>query len=502
MAAGIAVVGAGLIGRAWAVAFARGGREVALWDPVDGAAAASVEAIPAILEDLAAADMLAGQAPATVRGRIRVAATLEDVLAGAVHVQENAPERLEVKKALYTDLDRLADPGATLASSTSSLLPSAWSEHVPNRHRCLVAHPINPPFLIPAVEVVPAPWTEPSVVGRCRDLLASIGQQPIVMRKEIDGFLMNRLQGALLARGLPAGRGAAMPTPRTSMRHRRRPRPALVLHGPVRDHRPERARAACATTSSATTDVPCDRPAADARRSTGGPGAPAHRGRPAGGCRWARCQWPAKVIITCAVTGAIHTPSMSPHLPVTRRRSPRPRSAPPRPAPRSSTCMPAIPRTAGPTRRRTPSALPQGDQAALERGGQPHHRRRAHHDRRGAHAPAAELQARGRLAQHGLDEFRPLPDARALQGVQARLGAPISRQPRPRVQEHLRRHRVHPDHLRGERHPLRVRVLRHRPSLQPGALPRPRPRQAAAVRAVGVRHPRRHRPASRGRACT
>jgi L-gulonate 3-dehydrogenase len=85
-----------------------------------------------------------------------------------------------------------------LASSTSAILPSAFTETLKGRGRCLVVHPINPPYLIPAAEVVPAPWTDPSVVQRTAEFLRAAGHAPIVMKREIDGFVMNRLQGALL----------------------------------------------------------------------------------------------------------------------------------------------------------------------------------------------------------------------------------------------------------------------------------------------------------------
>ena len=113
-------------------------------------------------------------------------------------MQENAPERLDVKKAIFSELDRLAPQSAVLASSTSAILPSRFTEHLAHRHRCLVIHPINPPYLIPAAEVVPAPWTAPETVERARAFLVAAGQAPIVMKRELDGFVMNRMQGALL----------------------------------------------------------------------------------------------------------------------------------------------------------------------------------------------------------------------------------------------------------------------------------------------------------------
>ena len=194
----VAVVGAGLIGRAWAISFARAGHEVAITDADAAAAEKALSFIDEALKDLQRFDLLNGAAPAEVRGRLRAARGLEDALEGAIHVQENAPERIEVKRALYGELDRIARPETVLASSTSALLPSAFTEALKGRARCLVAHPINPPYLVPSVEIVPAPWTDPAVVERTAEFMRAAGQAPIIMTREIDGFVVNRLQGALL----------------------------------------------------------------------------------------------------------------------------------------------------------------------------------------------------------------------------------------------------------------------------------------------------------------
>ena len=128
MTSKIAIVGSGFIGRAWAISFARGGHPVALWDPAPGAAAAAVGFIDQVLADLEANDLLRGQKPAEVRARLTPVDRLEDALAGAVHVQENAPEVLATKRALFAELDRLAAPGTVLASSSSALVPSSLRE--------------------------------------------------------------------------------------------------------------------------------------------------------------------------------------------------------------------------------------------------------------------------------------------------------------------------------------------------------------------------------------
>ena len=194
----IAIIGAGLIGRAWSISFARGGHEVRIYDEFAGAAAKAAQFAVESLPALAAEGLLDGQDPAKVGARLKAVDTLDAALSGAVHVQENTPEDLETKKRVFSQLDRAAAPDAVLASSTSALLPSRFTEHLSGRARCLVVHPINPPYLVPAAEIVPAPWTDPAVVERTRALMSAAGQSSIVMKREIDGFVMNRLQGALL----------------------------------------------------------------------------------------------------------------------------------------------------------------------------------------------------------------------------------------------------------------------------------------------------------------
>jgi 3-hydroxyacyl-CoA dehydrogenase len=194
----IAVVGSGFVGRAWAIAFARGGHEVALWDEDRGAPARAIDFVRSVLPELDRNDLLLGRRPTEILALIRPEGELGEALSGVDHVQENVPERVEVKRAVFATLDRLAPAEAVLASSTSAILPSQFSDHLAGRARCLVAHPVNPPYLIPSTELVPAPWTSSETVERTRVLMLSVGQAPIVMKREIDGFVINRLQGALL----------------------------------------------------------------------------------------------------------------------------------------------------------------------------------------------------------------------------------------------------------------------------------------------------------------
>jgi L-gulonate 3-dehydrogenase len=192
----VAVIGAGSIGVAWAIVFARGGCIVRLQDPDAARLAAAPREITAKLQLLADGGLMAEQ-PAIVADRIHVTQSLAEALADADHVQENAPETLAVKQALFADFVRLAPTHATLASS-SSFIPASRFTPEAARSRCLVAHPGNPPFLIPVVEIVPSPETDPEAAVRVEALMAACGMTPVRVRKEIEGFVFNRLQGAML----------------------------------------------------------------------------------------------------------------------------------------------------------------------------------------------------------------------------------------------------------------------------------------------------------------
>ncbi|MCU4179740.1 3-hydroxyacyl-CoA dehydrogenase [Bosea sp. BH3] len=193
----IAIVGSGLIGRAWATVFASHGFEVALHDVAPGAAEAARAHIGTNLEELASHGLVADPKGSLVR--IRVASGLADALQGADLVQENGPETVEAKQKLFAEMDALAPSSTILASSTSFIMASVFSESLKGRARCLVAHPVNPPHLVPIVELAPAPWTDPAVVERAKALYEQAGQVPIMLRKEKPGFVLNRLQAVLLA---------------------------------------------------------------------------------------------------------------------------------------------------------------------------------------------------------------------------------------------------------------------------------------------------------------
>lgn len=206
----VAIVGSGLIGRAWSVVFARAGWEVRLTDPHGPTLAAAPGLIRAGLDALAEHGLVAD--PAGAAARVRVAGSLAEAVAGAELVQENGPETLTAKRVLFAELDRLAGPDTILASSTSAIVASLFTENLAGRARCLVAHPVNPPHLVPIVELCGAPWTDPVVIERAKAVYEAVEQVPIVVHKEAEGFVLNRLQGALLAEAFRlVGEGVVSP---------------------------------------------------------------------------------------------------------------------------------------------------------------------------------------------------------------------------------------------------------------------------------------------------
>lgn len=194
----IAIVGAGFIGRAWAIVFARSGFEVQIWDKAEGAVAASRDFIAERLPELAAAGLIT-EAPDAILARLHPCATLEAALEAVTYVQENGPERVDAKAELFARMDEIAPKEVILASSTSGIPASAFTESLRGRHRCLVAHPVNPPYLVPVVELCPAPWTAGETVDRTRTLMQRAGMVPATVKREVPGFVLNRLQVALVA---------------------------------------------------------------------------------------------------------------------------------------------------------------------------------------------------------------------------------------------------------------------------------------------------------------
>ena len=192
----IAIVGSGLVGSGWAIVFARAGFPVALYDRAPGAAERALSAIGDRLADLKAAGLI--DDPAGIHARIRIASGLADAVREARYIQESVLEDVAVKQSVMSEIDAVIGPDTWVGSSSSGIAASLYTEHVACRSRCLVAHPVNPPYLAPIVELVPAPWTAPETMRGVRALMEQVGQAPVEMTREAEGFILNRLQGVLL----------------------------------------------------------------------------------------------------------------------------------------------------------------------------------------------------------------------------------------------------------------------------------------------------------------
>lgn len=191
------IIGSGSIGIGWAIVFARAGYNVKVFDIEEAALKNFNTQVKARLELLRENELLA-EKPQAVLERIQITLDLAEAVAEADYIQECGPESVEIKQELFTKLANLAKPDAILASSSSALRPSEFASDVASNERCLVVHPGNPPYLISIAEVVPAEFTSEEAIKTCTDLLTKVGIIPIRVNNEPQGFVFNRLQGAIL----------------------------------------------------------------------------------------------------------------------------------------------------------------------------------------------------------------------------------------------------------------------------------------------------------------
>ena len=399
----------------------------------------------------AAGDTGSSPTPRAALARIEYAADIESAIAGADWVQENLPEEVEVKREVFARSIATRRPDAVLASSTSAIPASRFTESA-GRARALPGRASGQSAASGADRRAVRRAVDRAGDDRARasGYYATVGQVPIVVRRELDGFILNRLQGALLSEAMRLVGEGYVSAEDLDKTVRDGLGLALVVHGAVRDDRAQRARRRgrllralrrllspacrrpgrrrrCGTPTMRRKVARRARRAALARGRARSANALA-RSPPDGagraqarttGFRIRRSAMAArqsrKVIITCAVTGSIHTPSMSPlsagHAAGDRRRGGR----------RGRSRRGDRPSARARSGRRTSDAgsevlprLRRRHRAAQRRRDQFHDRRRGDDDHRGAPAAGAAAQARGRVAQHGLDELRALPDAEAL----------------------------------------------------------------------------------------
>ncbi|XP_007427606.2 lambda-crystallin homolog [Python bivittatus] len=152
------------------------------------------------MKELETAGMLKGSLKADQQITLISGCTdLKEAVKDAIYVQECTPENLELKKKIFSQLDLIVSNDAILSSSTSTLLPTKLFTGLKHVKQCIVAHPVNPPYYVPLVELVPHPETDPSTVEKAYALMKNIGQSPVKLTREIDGFVLNRLQYAIIS---------------------------------------------------------------------------------------------------------------------------------------------------------------------------------------------------------------------------------------------------------------------------------------------------------------
>jgi 3-hydroxyacyl-CoA dehydrogenase len=193
----VAIVGAGLVGAGWAVVYARAGLKVKVFDANPEITRKSIPLIAGQLAGLHRHGLIEHD-PAIILSRITTASTLAEAVDGVAYVQESVLERVDVKRQLMIDLDAIASPDLIVGSSTSGIPGSAFALGLSISPRILIVHPVNPPYLVPVVELVPSPETSRATVEFADALMQAVGQTVVHVRKEIEGFVLNRLQAVLL----------------------------------------------------------------------------------------------------------------------------------------------------------------------------------------------------------------------------------------------------------------------------------------------------------------
>ncbi|WP_299153849.1 3-hydroxyacyl-CoA dehydrogenase family protein [uncultured Tateyamaria sp.] len=189
----IAVIGAGLMGHGIALTFARAGHSVCVTDPM-------ADTLRSVLERVSTSLVLLGAEAGEISeilSRITLCDAIPDAVGDAMFVIEAAPEKLSLKQAIFAEVEAHAPADAILASNTSVIPITKIMEGLSGRHRALGTHWWNPPHMIPLVEVIKTEWTDPALANAMVALLSGAGKTPVMVEKDVPGFIGNRLQHAL-----------------------------------------------------------------------------------------------------------------------------------------------------------------------------------------------------------------------------------------------------------------------------------------------------------------
>ena len=192
----IGVIGGGLIGASWAAIFSKSGFNVFVYDPFPDVFDTYKSRVTSFLEELKSIDETINVEESL--NRINANVTIEDLCSNVEYIQESAPEILSVKQELFAKLDNLAPEEVVIGSSSSAMPISSITQNLKGQHRCIITHPANPPHLIPCVEICPGANTSEKTIEKTKEIFTASGASIVNVKKEIDGFILNRLQGALL----------------------------------------------------------------------------------------------------------------------------------------------------------------------------------------------------------------------------------------------------------------------------------------------------------------
>ncbi len=188
-----AIIGGGVIGAGWVSRLIENGVDVSIYDPAEDA----MEKVEAVLKNSRYAYNKLLSAPRTKEGSISFKISIEAAVLGAELIVESVPERLDIKQSVYADIEQYAESDAIIASSTSGIMPSDLQAKLTNPERLLVAHPFNPVYLLPLVELVGGSKTSADTISRAREIYTSIGMHPLHVKKEIEAFIADRLLEAI-----------------------------------------------------------------------------------------------------------------------------------------------------------------------------------------------------------------------------------------------------------------------------------------------------------------
>jgi L-gulonate 3-dehydrogenase len=192
----VAVIGAGLVGVGWAIVFAQAGLEVRIYDVDPLATERALALIPEQLKVLQSFGLV--DDPVRIAAHLKPAYRLADAIDGAAYAQESVLEKVDLKRRLMQELEEVAGPDLVVGSSSSGIPASAFTHGLEIASRVLIVHPVNPPYLVPVVELVPSPETSRATVDFADALMHGLHRSVVHLRKEVPGFVLNRLQAALL----------------------------------------------------------------------------------------------------------------------------------------------------------------------------------------------------------------------------------------------------------------------------------------------------------------